>query len=1038
MTTQSENGSISEINGNNLTISVIKESSSNEYEKNREESTIIDENEEKHISTHGTDERNNINDDTEINSNSITKVNINEEHQQQKEETTAVNDHEDDNLSKRSFNSKYKHSSMPYHRAPYYMNGHPYGPAPYYYYQVAPITEKPPPLMVIPTQPPSTTTTTAVSSTSPTMTTTTTATATTMTTDNQTSNSTTASSQNLPSRSRQTSANENESNSQQSSSQISTMTGLQSTTNGRRHRSILPRGSCNYYSHHPPPPLMATPPGVLFPYPPTFHQPGHVAYNIRTPDEFELLAFQQQVMNLPSPLNWSLEAGYHPYPPYSIYDQAAYMYNNSLTMNSNSSLLNPEAAEWVPPITDKDVSSSDSNILIDDEINFPPLNNNRVEENNSEPQIQVDAIVERESTNNTEDKTTITSSKIDTTVINSSSSQDDHKSISSSSSKSTTISYSNVILQALDANKPNKTTNINTNNQNLTQNQCRQQQSTNQAHVQLPPRDRTNKQLKPQVPITKDIPSRRRPPTLNRNNFHGIRNPLSTELTKPQQHITDDWIEVKSKKTKKFDRSITDIQYENSTNISQKSLSDQHLTKTLSPPSSLSSISDNTMGTFTSEEDDDKNDLNTVSNNKTIIVDENEIRTTTTKDYNQIIIDDIHRRLDNGEKLLILMRGCPGSGKSTLAKSLNNGYNGQIFSTDEYRLDLTKVDTVHLGTHELGERSSINFYMFKRQVFVLFLVSDTLRKQISPIIIDNTNSTLLEMKPYATMGREAGYGIILVEPQTPWRYKARELAKRNIHNIPLRRIKEMLNHFEQNVTVESLVGQTKPNLFVPSQAQNILEQNGIDNKPIDPILTSKKSYNIIDDSNILNDVRLCINDMILFLTSTFYQTSQSSSLSLSFSDLSLIQTSSSPTTPTTPHSLFHRSLSRFSSTTSSQDHSFTNEHLLRLPPTVFPRCIEKLTPPSSTNSSIIGKKRRKNKNKQQQRQQSNEIILNTNNNNNSYYNTMNESDNYLQQSTYSVILPEDYAGFCIIDEQNDDDCCDNFIENFDQQRNSQR
>ncbi|CAF4509271.1 unnamed protein product, partial [Rotaria magnacalcarata] len=81
---------------------------------------------------------------------------------------------------------------------------------------------------------------------------------------------------------------------------------------------------------------------------------------------------------------------------------------------------------------------------------------------------------------------------------------------------------------------------------------------------------------------------------------------------------------------------------------------DQHLTKTLSPPSSLSSISDNTMGTFTSEEDDDKNDLNTVSNNKTIIVDENEIRTTTTKDYNQIIIDDIHRRLDNGEKLLIL------------------------------------------------------------------------------------------------------------------------------------------------------------------------------------------------------------------------------------------------------------------------------------------------------------------------------------------------------------------------------------------------
>ncbi|CAF5133069.1 unnamed protein product, partial [Rotaria socialis] len=79
----------------------------------------------------------------------------------------------------------------------------------------------------------------------------------------------------------------------------------------------------------------------------------------------------------------------------------------------------------------------------------------------------------------------------------------------------------------------------NTNNQNQNQNQRRQQQSTNQVHVQLPPRDRTNKQLKPQVAITKDIPSRRRPTTLNRNNFHGIRNPPSTEITKPQQHITD-------------------------------------------------------------------------------------------------------------------------------------------------------------------------------------------------------------------------------------------------------------------------------------------------------------------------------------------------------------------------------------------------------------------------------------------------------------------------------------------------------------------
>ena len=160
--------------------------------------------------------------------------------------------------------------------------------------------------------------------------------------------------------------------------------------------------------------------------------------------------------------------------------------------------------------------------------------------------------------------------------------------------------------------------------------------------------------------------------------------------------------------------------------------------------------------------------------------------------------------------------------------------------------------------------------------------------------------------------------------------------------------------------------------------------------------------------NILDDVRLCINDMILFLTSNFYQTS----LSIPLADISSIP--SSPPTSSTPHSLFHRSLSRFSSSTASQDHSFSNEHLLRLPTNSFSRCFESLTPPSSTNSSIIGKKRRKNKNKQQSG--TNEILLNTNNNNNNHR-LCDETNGYLQQPTYQVYLPEDTCDLIVIDEQ---------------------
>ena len=64
----------------------------------------------------------------------------------------------------------------------------------------------------------------------------------------------------------------------------------------------------------------------------------------------------------------------------------------------------------------------------------------------------------------------------------------------------------------------------------------------------------------------------------------------------------------------------------------------------------------------------------------------------------------------------------------------------------------------------------------------------------------------------------------------------------------------MLNRFEHNVTVQSLIDQTRTNLFLPCQSQPILDQHQTDNESIDPILISKKSYDIIDDSNILNDV----------------------------------------------------------------------------------------------------------------------------------------------------------------------------------------
>ena len=392
-----------------------------------------------------------------------------EERQQQENETTdpIVNNDEEEHRSKKSFNSKVKYSSMPYQRESYYLQDHPYGSAPYYYYSLPPPpsvpVENPAPLMCISTQ---------KSSTSPTP------------RDNSTGNSTPVSPQNLPPRLRQTSITENESNSQISSTTQSTAPpSAPPTTNGRRHRSILPRGSNNYYSPHPPPPLMATPPGVLYTYPPAVHPSGHIAYNIRPPDDFELLAFQQQMMTLPpGSILWPTSPtgipphGHPLFPPYAVNGPPppAYMFTDPTMAQPTNSFLNPEAAEWVPPVNGID-SPSETPILIDDEINFPPLNstiNNtqttaNTKDSSEDNTDQTDTSSETISTNDTlNDNPPISTdisntpsqsnTKIESTNTLSSSQDDTNKPLPSSSTKLTPMTYSTVISQLSENNKSNK------------------------------------------------------------------------------------------------------------------------------------------------------------------------------------------------------------------------------------------------------------------------------------------------------------------------------------------------------------------------------------------------------------------------------------------------------------------------------------------------------------------------------------------------------------------------------------------------------
>lgn len=270
----------------------------------------------------------------------------------------------------------------------------------------------------------------------------------------------------------------------------------------------------------------------------------------------------------------------------------------------------------------------------------------------------------------------------------------------------------------------------------------------------------------------------------------------------------------------------------------------------------------------------------------------------------------------------------------------------------------------------------------------------------------------------------------------------------------------MVQRFESNVSVQSIINQLPQTKLTNNSTSNVQKNLSKNNELNDSMSSSKKLYDTVDDSLILRDVRLCMNDMILFLTSNFYQTtllsptsiltssttttlttSQSSaSLSVSFHDLSLISSSSSssttssslPPTPSVAHTRFHRTLPRFPSAT-NQDHSYNTEHITRKPQSTLPRYNDSsnLTSKLTIQSSIINKKRRRNKVKQD----SNEVLVNSNNNNNNKLNTVQTAVRQ-EQPAFNVIIAEDCPDFVIIDENDHNDWSGGVNQNLELKLNS--
>ncbi len=96
-----------------------------------------------------------------------------------------------------------------------------------------------------------------------------------------------------------------------------------------------------------------------------------------------------------------------------------------------------------------------------------------------------------------------------------------------------------------------------------------------------------------------------------------------------------------------------------------------------------------------------------------------------------------------------------------------------------YKFDIAKLGWAHSRNRLLAEKA----------------VNDG----ISVVIIDNTNLSDEERRPYIYLAEANGYEWEIVDSDTEWRMNAEECFKRNTHGVPLNNIKYMLAKLEKDL-----------------------------------------------------------------------------------------------------------------------------------------------------------------------------------------------------------------------------------------------
>ena len=144
-------------------------------------------------------------------------------------------------------------------------------------------------------------------------------------------------------------------------------------------------------------------------------------------------------------------------------------------------------------------------------------------------------------------------------------------------------------------------------------------------------------------------------------------------------------------------------------------------------------------------------------------------------------------------KLMVIVRGISGSGKSTLA---NETYpDAVILSTDDLWMSYGNKPKYLWTAEGIGLSHTLNKIKCK----------EACSRSCETVVIDNTNTTWKEIKPYIEIAKEFKYSVVILEPTNEWSKDPIRCARRNIHDVPIDVLYRQLERFEDKGSIQGKI-----------------------------------------------------------------------------------------------------------------------------------------------------------------------------------------------------------------------------------------